>query len=525
MATPKEKLTVSVFLAILFTSLWSASGIFDSIDPIVRARVAHQFVAEGKLVVESHGDRDHPSTFRDAEGPYPSYFGPGQSLFFLPFDVLASLLTHNFSMVSEQRKRVHSFFVSVPVFWFVLFINFFLCLKLATLLRVDRFIAYLLAFTAIFGSTFWQMAKQGQEEVQLSMLLLCSLYGFLRWKQNPTAKYVWLSAASASAALVLRLTASPIFIGIAGLYAYELFVEHRAGQRRRSGYLPIAGVFACTCFCALAVVGAYNLFKTGDPLRTGYSAAEGDFSSDVLDGIIGPIMGLDRGILWTNPWLLPFIVLAWLAWRRQSRDVKVLLIVSLFLFASSIAIYCKWSTWPGDSTYGARYQVHVVPLLALVFGIGTWTCLQSNARNRRPAIPPHSALWLVALFLFLLQFPSISFIHDLEIYQAQASGADSTSPNAIPTRAFGQIWLRYANFFSKLRRGHPVEFTVLNPSPLPAGTLENASRWNFWPWLAEKRVGARAAFYLKVLWVCLVGASVLSWGHAFRRMASESRML
>jgi hypothetical protein len=51
----------------------------------------------------------------------------------------------------------------------------------------------------------------------------------------------------------------------------------------------------------------------------------------------------------------------------------------------------------------------------------------------------------------------------------------------------GQIQLRYNNFFSNLITGQTVEFEERNPSAVLASDWEGAARWNFWPWLVEKR--------------------------------------
>jgi hypothetical protein len=107
----------------------------------------------------------------------------------LPFDAVASLITNNVRLPPEKADKVHNFLVSMPVFTVILILNFWACLQLGIKLGNDRFMSYLLAFVATFGSSFWQMAKQAQEEIQLSILLLSALYGFLCWRQEGTSKF------------------------------------------------------------------------------------------------------------------------------------------------------------------------------------------------------------------------------------------------------------------------------------------------------------------------------------------------
>lgn len=511
----QKKLTLLIFLAILLTSLWSASGLLDLVDAQVRARVAHQLVTERRLVVDSFGQDGNGSTFRDQKGSYTSKFGIGQTISFLPFDAIATLVTQKLTLKPELKERIHYFLMSVPVFWLSLSINFWLCLKILAKLKQDRFTTYFISFVAIFASTFWQMAKQGQEEIQLSILLLYSLYNFLCWKRDRNNKYIWLSAVFAAATLIFRPTALPIPLGIAGLYIYENFSK-KTTQAKRFSYLRILTPFAITNFCAIAIVAAYNIFKTGNPLKAGYLAEEA-FSGNWVNGIVEPIIGMDKGIIWTNPWLFPCFIFTCFAWKHLSRDLKVLLILSLFLFTSTILIYCKWFSWAGDDTYGARFQVHLVPLLCLTLGTATLRYIKTNFYQGLSTTRYKLISLGFGFILFLLQIPSIALVNNLERYQAAISNSISKSRNGSPTGALGQVRLRYANFFSKLTMGEPIKFDIRNTSEGLPSALKDAVRWNFWAWLAEKRFG-QITTLLKLLWLLIVLASIVCWVFAFRML-------
>lgn len=506
----KKKFALIIFIAILLTTLWSASGTFGAVDAGIRQRVAHQIITEGRLVVESF-DGKVGSTFRDKNGSYPSKYGLGQSVFFLPFDALATIVTQKLPFDSSQKERIHYFLVFLPVFSLCLSINFWLCLKLLAKLGVDRLNAYLLSFVATFGSSLWQMAKQSQEEIQVSILLLYSLYIFLCWRRSGNNKYVWLSAISAATTLLFRPTALPIPLGIAGIYIYELYKKHK--QVKAFSSLRVVAPFVIASFFAFMIVGSYNLFKTGNILKSGYAAYE-TFSGNWFNGIFEPIFGLDRGIIWANPWLLPCLIFTFLAWKYLKHDLKILLILSLFLFTSSIVIYCKWFSWAGDFTYGARFQVHLVPLLCLTLGAATVTYIKTNFPQLFYITQYKLISLLASLILFILQIPSIAFIHNLEVAQAIKSDAVNQSRNGSPTGALGQIQLRYANFFSKLITGETVKVEARNA--MTPGIIEDASRWNFWPWLVEKRLSQNATTLLKVLWAVIILASLFCWAYAFR---------
>lgn len=145
-----------------------------------------------------------------------------------------------------------------------------------------------------------------------------------------------------------------------------MFFIRETYKRSKFLFFRVLAIFGVATSCSLAVVFAYNLFKTGNPLNSGIPLTE--FRGSWFNGLIEPVFGFDKGILWTNPWLLPYLITTLFAWKYLRRELKSLLLLSLFLFTSSLLIYGKWHTWAGDITYGARFQVHLVPLF---FGCNT----------------------------------------------------------------------------------------------------------------------------------------------------------
>ena len=512
-----KKISLGIVIAIFLTSLWSASGTFDTPDAMVRANIAHQIVIQGRLMVTSRGDRINQATFQTKDGEITSQYGLGQSMFFLPFDAVASLITNNVRLQPEKADKVHNFLVSMPVFAVVLILNFWACLQLGIELGNDRFMSYLLAFVATFGSSFWQMAKQAQEEVQLSILLLSALYGFLCWRQEGTSKFAWLSAGAGAATVIFRLPSFPILLGITTIYFYEIYQHIR---RNKSGlsksfrsYSPLNKLnisktilpFVILYLGASTVIVGYNFFKTGDLLKTGYATSEW-FNRDWITGTIQPILGLDRGIVWTNLWLLPCLLVTCLAWHHLKYELKILLILSLFLFSSSIATYAT-CCWAGGWTYGARYQVHLVPLLCVTLGSATVNYIQTSFPRATTQVQRTSLL--VGVLLVLLQIPSIAFVHSLELYQVDL--ADIPAKDDSQTGTIGQVKLRCQNFISKVMTGKPMQFEVIDLEDYTLEDLEKASRWNFWPWRVQQYLNSTLVTLLKMGWLVLVLGSLICW--------------
>ncbi len=297
------------------------------------------------------------------------------------------------------------------------------------------------------------------------------------------------------------------------------------------------------------IVATYNYIKTGNPFKAGIPLE--DFSGKWWAGITEPIWGIDKGIIWSNPWLIPAVIITVILWRHLSSQHRQILAVLLFLFSASIAIYANWVTWAGDHTYGARFQVHLVPALAVLlgssvglFGNRLWRRLAllrkqlgqqfkvlpqpncqpklNNKRNTKLKAPKFQAKLslLVLTVCVLLQIPSISLIHNLEICQAIRAGLWQNNTTVSPTQYLPQIPHRYKNFWLKLT----TQAAVL---PLPPAIpitgdsrrqflisdqdFYGAQRWNFWPWLSAARLKREITQILSSLWYILVAVSVSLW--------------
>ncbi|TYQ24764.1 hypothetical protein PseudUWO311_17925 [Pseudanabaena sp. UWO311] len=506
-----------LIVAILMTSLWSSSGTFDSSDTINRYRVARQLVTEGQIIVSSYGDAESFPMFKDKDTPYSSPYiavwGPGQSLFFLPFVAVSHLAVKDIPTDPRQKERFLIFLVSVSVFFVSLALNFWLCMKLALILNMQPLIAYMLAVVANFGTIYWSMLKEGQEEVQLSIFVIAALCSFLNWKKFGDNKYICFSAISVASALLFRLTALPFLLGILGLYGAEIFYGSKSQLSQAKSLRSVFLAFGVSIFCVLITIGSYNIFKTGNILRSGNPLSE--FSGDWLIGIFEPILGLSRGVVWTNLWILPCLAITIYAWKYLTRNLKQSLLFTLFLFTSSILIYCKYNDWAGGSSYGSRFQVHLLPLIAVTLGAATVLFFREHFPTML-RVTKYRLATLIASVLLLLQIPAISLHMNLEIFQSYrlANGVSKTPR----IENVNHVQMRYANFFSKLINDKVVNISDIDLSHLAGNDWERATRWNYLPWLSEGRLSLTAVLWLRGLWVIIVIASIWSWLWVFNKL-------
>lgn len=590
-----KKWCIAVTLAVFLTGLWSMSGTFDSGDALNRLRVTDQVFTPGGLVVASQGkpERGGYSLFVDQNGTYISSWGPGQPLLFVPYHLISVAVTQplaaQFRWSNADVLRVKRFIVSSLVSLSCLLLIFWLEILVAMALGCDQWLALGIATLATFGSIFWSMWKQGQEEVQLGICFLGMIYGWLRWQkslnlwdqnlsnqisndatitdadldidteinlnqdsdelQRSSLKWVWFSSVMVAIALLFRTTALPMVLGSIWLFVINatgsgimqksyLNSNQNFWQRWRWLIIP-QGI--CNGI-AIAIVAGYNFIKTGNPLKAGVPLE--DFHGSWFAGLTEPIWGIDKGIIWTNPWLLPALIITVVLWRYLSANHRQLLTLTLFLFIASITIYANWLTWAGDHAYGARFQVHLVPGLTVLLGsaIGlhgsqlgaklaeahqsasksvfgaSGFIAQMTARFLQKISLKVTILILTSCILF--QIPSISLIHNLEIYQAIRSGIWQNSTTVSPTQYLPQVPHRYQNFWIKLTTQAKV--LPLPPSvPITGDSqrrfmisdkdYDGAQRWNFWPWLIPSHLTNKLGPILLLSWYVLVVLSIGLW--------------
>jgi hypothetical protein len=457
--------------------------------------------------------------YKDANGVYPAKYGIGQSIFFLPFDVLSTVALGALRHQVPDPERVRAAIFSISVYTIVLGVNFLLCYRLSRLLGLNQFRSLLLAIVATFGSSFWQMAKQGQEEVQLSILILACAISFVQWGSTKQQAYVVCGALCAAAGLLMRITAAPIYCGFLALFLLE--GGNQSGGLQAGRVKGVLRAFALAFAVCMSIDAAYNLFRNDSVWTTGYEPEVREMSkSNWIAGLWGPLLGMDRGIILTNLWLVPFALAASMGWKSAGKQARKLACLAVFLYFSSVVICCRWPTWAGDITYGARFQVHVVPLLCVTCGaIGLGGLSREIQRHRLC----DKGLIAATIALVVLQIPSIAFLDSLEWYQCVRNDSACWNATGSPTNKLGQVRLRYENFVSKLLTGHVVNLPEENAASVSVTTLQQASRWDFWPWLAVGRVSEKLIRFLKIVWSAVAALSLFAWAAAMWVSSAESK--
>ncbi|NLP04868.1 hypothetical protein GX411_02805 [Candidatus Fermentibacteria bacterium] len=142
------------------------------------------------------------------------------------------------------------------------------------------------------------------------------------------------------------------------------------GRRSLAGLAP--GIAA-----ALALLGAYNLFRFGSPLEDGHSMDPAMAFSPGLAGLAGLLFSPGKGLLWYAP--AAFIALG------RARDWRL-----VAPFVISLVLHSQIRDWTGGTGWGPRFLFTALPpLLAplaapgragpLLLAAGAWAVACSSA--------------------------------------------------------------------------------------------------------------------------------------------------
>ncbi|MEZ4861039.1 MAG: hypothetical protein R3C14_07030 [Caldilineaceae bacterium] len=204
--------------------------------------------------------------------------------------------------------------------------------------------------------------------------LLGALYGLLSYSQSGRKRYLAGSALAWSVAYLARtvnLVTLPIFA-----VAFLLALRQYHGDRNRVNYRDWSAwgrmlaqqwrpliTFAVPIILAGLLSLWWNWLRYGSVWESGYVESE-SFSAPWLFGITGLLVGPARGMIWYSPVLL--LGIGGIGWfRRQARWILATIGVLTLLY---VLLYGKWYMWHGGFSWGPRFLVPLLPLLALLIG-------------------------------------------------------------------------------------------------------------------------------------------------------------
>ncbi|MBE7512280.1 MAG: hypothetical protein HS103_05620 [Anaerolineales bacterium] len=184
-----------------------------------------------------------------------------------------------------------------------------------------------------------------------AFLLLGGVYAAHRWRVEQHRPSLTVAAGAFALAVGVN-TIYVILLPILTLYCFKgRFPPRRAWLAFAVPILIVAGGLA-----------AYNLARFGSPLSSGYHFGEGE-------GFIHPLP-VGFLALWVSPWrgvffYSPVLLLALPGWLRLRRSTSPLALLLAALVIGQAASFASWWSWHGGITWGTRFLIPALPLMAL----------------------------------------------------------------------------------------------------------------------------------------------------------------
>lgn len=354
MTSSRTDRRVAALLFVAFVVLYTATGrvILDSTDGEKMLQNAEGLL-HGRLTVESDISREsRPSLGPDGREYSP--FGIGQPVLAIPFylaGVLASKVVPGLPERFAVRACVMQF---CPVVLALTCALLFLILR-----RLELSGPGALTGSLVFGlaTLAWPYSKTFFSDPLSGLLVLIVAWNthLACSESDPKAARV---AGFAAAAGILVRHFNILVAGLAGLF---LVISALRGPdpwrqlgRQMLAYLPAVTV-------GMIFWGWHNWVRYGGVTITAGTEFERFGATPLWLGVVGLLVSPGKGLLWYSP----VVVLAPAGFARLSRPRPGLPLVLVAFIALHVCLYATLTHWGGHWSWGPRFLVSILPLLAL----------------------------------------------------------------------------------------------------------------------------------------------------------------
>ncbi len=321
-------------------------GLINAGRWIVPPEIAHEWGKRGQYFYEN------------ANGAFYPKYGILNTLIYLPPLWGQKIATGNLSLYSDNT-------VSLNLFNIVL--SCATAGYLALLARrstTSNLTMSIFVCASLYGTFWWNYLRAQTFEIYLTLFLLGFYYHFvsaLNSDQRSLRNRQFLLAATYLGSLCLSKTVFVIFLPI----AMAFFAFHRSRSQNQS----FGDAFVFWWVPLLLFIGlllATNWFKFGSPFSSGYtqwSEESHPFTINIWPGIVGLIVSKQGSVFLHFPVLI-FAVVGWpMFFKSHPREAHLIVAFAAALFLVTSA----FTNWKGESCYGPRYLLPVLPLISIPF--------------------------------------------------------------------------------------------------------------------------------------------------------------
>lgn len=471
-------------LVALLAALVNAGGMV-SIDPIRRLQQTRAlWTSEPEVSVEE----THLFGTLGYDGKRHPYYGLGQPLVFLPFDiaVTTALNVARPHVLVSQHVLDGLRIVLIAFFSQTLVCGAAACFAYL-LLRQLHFChapAALGTLSLLLATTLLHYIQNCQENSLMLAMALAGAFFTLRWFDHRRRQDAAWAGSAFGVSLLTRLTTPADAAGIVLCLLFVLFWQHRNLRMPASALLDYSKGFlpAFTLFFVLERLYQYHRFWT---FRGTYYTAflepppstdnSGNmFNHPLFSGIRDALWSPQNSIFLFDPLLLVTAIVLVVFWSRLEPRVRAFALGAAATLTVYIFFYATYMSPTGEVSWGDRYTETPVLLLSLLAVPILWTQRTwITAAWRRAAV-------VVVTWSVILQISSLLLMPAVEVVQGRRLGLIWSIP-----RRFINVWLSVTGQGAAIpfRGPLPLEWQYLNLLPFQLGVrFEALQPWAMTAW-------------------------------------------
>ena len=487
------------------------SGDLGSSDTAHRLQATHSFWTSQPPVFPD----EYPEFgIHGRGGKLYGWYGIGQSLLMVPFDVMGTYLSglRIFAHYSDDPS-IRNIVVAYSVNALVSVLTAVLCFQLLRWFdfSVKESVAGVLAL--LFCTTHLHYTQNMMENNYIMLLTLAGLAFQYRWLRTGSRRSLIIGSGALGLNLLSRLTTGMDLAAVGIfllLFCWWSGIRGKALRARIISYLKVAAPMYAVF---ILIDRIYQFYRFGSFFNTYLSVfgremkmlnpelpANYPFETPFHVGFFGALFQPEKSIFLFDPLLILTAVVAILLWKRFQPEIKAYVLAFVLLLFADISFYARYTVWSGDFAWGDRYVSTAAELVAFIS-----VPLLVRYRQHLGRFGRGFGIALVAVSA-VIQLASLAFWVPLEIYQMETFGH--------PTFV---IALRFKNIAAFAL--HKVEAWGLLNYAMKWDDWDyvRITTWNFLPFVL-KRTGAAPPWVVKattVLWLAgvaaVVGLLVMIW--------------
>ena len=468
------------------------SGELGSADTMHRLQSTHSFWTSEPPVFPS----EYPEFgVHGRNGSLQSWYGIGQSLLMLPFDILGTYVEelHVFNRYGDTDPTVRDIVVTYLTEMLLNVMTALLCFRLLRqfAFSVNQSVAGVLAF--LLATTHLHYTQNMMENNYICLLTLAGLSFQYEWLRTGSRRALFIGSGSFGLNLLTRVTTGMDLLAGSLFLLLVLWFDGLRGRdlwHRCREYVFIATPVLCV-FSFFDRLYQFHRFGSWTTTYVGLVAKETLARDPTLPsnypwttpwhvGFFGTLVAPEKSIFLFDPLIVLALVLFVLHWRRLSPAIRAYAIATCLMLLAYLSFYARYFAWAGDFAWGDRYVSTAAELIALL-------AIPLLLKYRREA---GRVVWTLGMLLLcaslVVQIESLLFWLPLEIYQEETFG--------------------HPTFVIALRMKNIVAFALgkmdawgLNTVAMTQDPWDfvHITCWNFLPFVL-KRVGEAPAWVVRI---------------------------